>query len=134
MKIIYSLLLSFAAVLTVTAASPKDAQPLSAALATTPSGGHQVTLSCTPGSGGGTVTGFNFLRSTVKGGPYTQLVPGTATTCSYVDTQSLVEGTTYYYVAQASGPGGVSANSNEASATIPFLPPAAPSGLSAAAQ
>lgn len=94
---------------------------------------HSVTLTVTP-AGGGTVTGYNFLRSTTTGGPYTLLSPGTSTTTSYVDTQSLVEGTTYYYVAEATGPGGTSSNSPQATATIPFLPPGIPSGLSAAAQ
>jgi len=92
---------------------------------------HSVTLACSPPTSGGTVTGYNFLRATTSGGPYTLLTPGTASTCNYVDTQSLVEGTTYYYVAQATGPGGTSGNSNQASATVPFLPPGVPSGLSA---
>lgn len=137
MKLIYALLLSVAMILVASAASPKpgaEQPPIAAAVSTTPAGGHQVTLTVTPGTGGGQVTGYNFLRSTVNGGPYTQLTPGTSTTTTYVDTQSLVEGTTYYYVAQATGPGGTSSNSPQATATIPFLPPAIPSGLSAVSQ
>lgn len=95
---------------------------------------HSVTLSCLPPTSGGTVTGYNFLRSTTTGGPYTLLSPGTSSTCNYTDTQGLVEGTTYFYVAQSTGPGGTSGNSNQASATIPFLPPGIPSGLSATPQ
>lgn len=119
------------------AGGPKeDASPLALAVDKTKPlsvTGHNVTLSCTPGTGG-TITGFNFLRSTTKGGPYTLLNPGTSLTCSYVDTQTLVEGATYYYVAQAFGPGGTTGNSNEALATIPFLPPGIPQGLQATSQ
>jgi hypothetical protein len=92
-----------------------------------------VTLSCTASTSTG-VTGYNFFRATVSGGPYTQLPP-TAPTCAYVDgpATTFTEGATYYYVATAIGNGGTqSVYSNEAKAVIPFLPPTAPTGLSAA--
>ena len=87
---------------------------------------HSNTVSWQPGVGGGTVTGYNVKRSLVSGGPYTTV--GTTTTAlSYVDTLSLVEGTTYFFVVTATGPGGESAPSNEAKGTIPFSVPSNPS-------
>lgn len=97
-----------------------------------PTSAHSVTLTCNLPVGGGTVTGYNFLRGTVTKGPYTQI--GTAIVCIYVDTLNLVEGTTYYYVVEATGPGGTSGNSNEAAGLIPFLPPGIPTGLSTVTQ
>lgn len=94
---------------------------------------HQVTLTCIPSVSPG-VTGYNFFRGTVSGGPYTQLNAAAQPTCSYVDgpATTFTEGASYYYVATAIGNGGTqSVYSNEAKAVIPFLPPAAPTGLSA---
>ena len=91
---------------------------------------HSVTLSFPAGTGGGAVTSFQIQRSTVSGGPYTTIgtVPFVTgqTTYTYVDTFQLVEGTTYFYVEEAVGPGGTSAASPESSATIPFSGPAIP--------
>jgi len=100
----------------------------------TPAGGHSVLLTCTPPASGGTVTGYFFLRSTTSGGPYSSVNSTAVASCSTTDTTNLVEGTTYFYVVQATGPGGTSANSNQATAPIPFLPPGVPSGLSAVPQ
>lgn len=112
----------------------RDPAPLTASVGLAANGSHQVTLSCTPGAGGGTVTGFQFLRGTVNGGPYIN-VGALQNSCSYVDADpALSEGVTYYYVSKASGPGGQSAPSNQASALIPFLPPATPTGLQATSQ
>lgn len=109
-------------------------QPLAAIAGLAANGSHQVTLSCTPGTGGGTVTGFQFLRGTISGGPYAN-VGALQSSCGYVDVDpALTEGVTYYYVAKASGPGGQSAPSNQASALIPFLPPSSPTGLQATSQ
>jgi hypothetical protein len=55
------------------------------------------------------------LRSTVNGGPYTNIASG-ATTAFYSDT-SVTNGTTYYYVVQAVDNGGPSGNSNQVLAT-----------------
>ncbi len=57
-------------------------------------------------------TGYNVKRGVTKGGAYTTV--GTSATTSYADTTA-VAGTTYYYVVTATGAGGESANSNEAS-------------------
>lgn len=94
-------------------------------------GGHSVSLTCVPPVGGGQVTAYQFFRGVATGGPYVAI--GTAQVpCSYVDGDAaLLEGVTYYYVAQSQGPGGKSANSNEAAALIPFLPPNPPTGLQA---
>jgi hypothetical protein len=100
---------------------------------------HGVTLAWAWAQGtGGTCAGFNVKRATVAGGPYTTVstVASCATT-SYADNSGtgnvLTEGTKYYYVITATGPGGESAPSNEANASIPFSVPALPSGLSATA-
>ena len=101
---------------------------LSAALAFAQA--DSVTLTIPLGTGGGAVTSLQVQRGTVSGGPYATIgsvpvVAGT-TTYTYVDTASLVEGATYYYVVEAIGPGGTSAPSTQVSATVPFQPPAVP--------
>jgi hypothetical protein len=89
----------------------------------TASGGlAQVSLSWSAVSG---ATGYTVLRSTVSGGPYTPV--GTTSNTSFTDS-AVADGTTYYYVVEATNAGGTSAASNEASATT-VLP--APAGLSA---
>jgi len=75
----------------------------------------------------GGATSYNVKRATVTGGPYTTInSPGTN---SYDDTTA-VNGTTYFYVVSAVGPGGEGPNSSEASAT-PQAAPGAPTGLTA---
>src|SRR5580692_12335507 len=87
--------------------------------------GHSVSLNWNwSQDSGGAATGFTVKRALVTGGPYTDIgTVGSATTTSYVDMSApenvLVEGVTYYYVITATGPGGESAPSNEAPATIP---------------
>lgn len=88
---------------------------------------HSVTLTWAWSQGtGGTATGFSVKRATVTGGPYTTIGSTTVSTLTYVDTTGLVEGTKYFYVVTATGPGGESAPSGEASGTIPFSVPVAP--------
>jgi len=70
-------------------------------------------------------TSYNVKRSTTSGSGYSTIA--SPTTNSYPDT-GLTNGTTYYYVITAVGPGGESGNSSEVSAT-PAVPPAAPTGL-----
>jgi hypothetical protein len=90
---------------------------------------HSVTLSWTAPAGS-TVTSYNILRGTVKGG---ETALGTSPNTSYVDTASLVEGTLYYYVVEAVNASGISGPSNEVSVTIPFSIPGAPTNLVATA-
>jgi cellulose 1,4-beta-cellobiosidase len=60
-------------------------------------------------------TGYNILRSTTSGGPYTQV--GTSATTTFADT-GLTCNTTYFYVVQATNaPSCASANSAQASTT-----------------
>jgi hypothetical protein len=85
-----------------------------------------VTLSCTAGAvnnGAGAPVGFNFLRSTSSGGPYTLLgtSPMTSTCGPYTD-QTVALGTTYYYVADAMNAAGTSGFSNQVTAQIPNAP------------
>lgn len=94
---------------------------------------HSITLTCSAPATGSAPTGYVFLRSTTSGGSYTQLNATPAPTCSYVDT-AVTEGTKYFYIAESVGPGGTSAPSNEASATVPFSVPNPPSTLSAVAK
>ncbi len=86
----------------------------------------QVSLSWTASS---TATSYNVLRSMTSGSGYSQIGTGPGT--SYTDT-AVSNGTTYYYVVQASNSAGTSGNSNQASATPTVAIPAAPSNLSAA--
>ncbi|MGA2888236.1 MAG: sugar-binding protein [Terracidiphilus sp.] len=74
-------------------------------------GNGKVTLTWAVSSG---ALGYNVLRSTVSGGPYTLI--GSSTTVAFTDT-SVTNGTTYYYVVDATNSGGASANSPQASAT-----------------
>jgi hypothetical protein len=60
-------------------------------------------------------TNYTVKRSLTHGGPYIDF-PDVLTTTSYRDT-SVTNGTTYYYVVTATGSGGTSYDSNEASAT-----------------
>lgn len=106
---------------------------------------HSLTLTFPAGSGGGTVNSFGILRSTTSGAEPVVPTSNTAactvcvgsvpfvagqTTYTFVDNgtppNTLVEGTTYFYVEVAIGPGGTSAPSPESSATVPFSPPSSP--------
>ena len=75
----------------------------------------------------GAVT-YNIKRSTVFGGPYTQITSVSGT--DYTDI-NLSESTTYYYVVSAANSVGQSGDSAQAAVTTLAAPPAAPSGLSA---
>lgn len=88
---------------------------------TATAGDAQVTLSWTASTG---ATSYNVKRSTVTGGPYTQL--GTPTGTSYTDT-AVTNGTTYFYVVTAVNTSGESGNSNQAQA-IPSAPAAGAPG------
>jgi len=90
-------------------------------------GTHDVILSWTASTTPG-VIGYNVYRGTASGGESTMPLNSSpvaadctsTTTCTYTDT-TVVAGTTYYYTVAAVASGGVtqSADSNEASATVP---------------
>jgi len=77
----------------------------------------------------GAVT-YNIKRSTVSGGPYTQITSVSGTDYSDI---TLSESTTYYYVVSAANSVGQSGDSVQAAVTTLAAPPAAPSGLLATA-
>ncbi|MBU2703372.1 hypothetical protein Ga0466249_004517 [Sporomusaceae bacterium BoRhaA] len=79
---------------------------------TATAGDSQVTLSWTAVTG---ATGYNVKRATTAGGPYITIGANVSTN-SYVD-DTLVNGTTYYYVVTAITADDESGNSNEVSAT-----------------
>lgn len=81
-----------------------------ASLGATP-GNHQVFLNWSTSTG---ATAYSTKRGYGSGGETTLLTGITGT--SYTDT-NLANGTTYYYTVTATGPGGASGNSPEASAT-----------------
>jgi hypothetical protein len=66
------------------------------------------------------VTGYNVLRSTTNGGPYTEI--GSTTTTAYSDRTGLSNGKTYYYVLQPVNATGAVCQSNQAVITVPSKP------------
>jgi fibronectin type 3 domain-containing protein len=81
-------------------------------------GNAQVSLTWTASTG---ATSYHVKRSTVNGGPYTQVAA--PTTASDSDT-GLTNGTTYYYVVSVLNAAGESANSSQVSATPANAAPA----------
>ena len=73
-----------------------------------------------------TATGYNVLRSTTSGGPYTTIATYTGTFPLYEDA-AVTNGTTYYYLVSAINQAGTSSNSAEVNAT-PAATGALPSG------
>lgn len=63
------------------------------------------------------VTGYDILRSSTNGGPYTQV--GTTTTTAYSDRTGLTSGQTYYYVLQPVNGTSAVCQSNQATITVP---------------
>jgi hypothetical protein len=63
------------------------------------------------------VTGYDVLRSTTSGGPYTQV--GTTPTTAFSDRSGLVNTDTYYYVLQPVNGSGAVCQSNQATITVP---------------
>jgi fibronectin type 3 domain-containing protein len=105
---------------------PPMPAPLAPAGLTAQAGLHQVALNWTP-SPGDWAQGYNVLRSTASGGPYTAIASWTANTFpSYTDA-NVTAGTTYYYVVSASNQSEASVNSAEVSAT-PAAAGSLPSG------
>ena len=92
-------------------------------------GANLVSLSWTAATG--SPTGYNVKRSTISGGPYTNIATTVAPTVIYND--SVLGGPTYYYVVSAVNGVGESTDSLEASAAPTLGAPAAPTGLAATA-
>lgn len=92
-------------------------------------GNAQVSLTWSAVAGADT---YRVHRSTVSGGPYSNLASG-LTSSSHVD-GTVSNGTTYFYVVSAVNPAGEGPDSGQVSATpqAPTLPPA-PTGLTATA-
>jgi hypothetical protein len=63
------------------------------------------------------VTGYDVLRSTTNGGPYTEV--GSTATTAYSDRTGLTNGDTYYYVLQPVNASGAVCQSNQATIKIP---------------
>jgi fibronectin type 3 domain-containing protein len=84
----------------------------------------QVNLAWSAVSG---ASGYRVLRSTVSGGPYTNV--GSATTTSFADS-GLAPATTYFYTVQATNGSAPSARSTQVAA---LTDPAAPTGVTATA-
>lgn len=91
-------------------------------------GGNSVSLSWTAAVG--SPVSYNVKRSSSSGSGYvTVSAPGAVTGTAFSDT--VVGGSTYYYVVSAVNAGGESANSSEVSAAPTLVAPVAPTGLAA---
>ena len=102
---------------TVTSTANPSASASAAVTVSTPIQ-HTVTLTWIASTS--TVSGYNIYRSTVSGGPYTQINTALDATTSYVDS-TVQSGQTYYYVTTAVSTAGVeSAYSNQAVAIVPL--------------
>lgn len=66
---------------------------------------------------GTTAQGYNVLRATTNGGPYTTIASWTKDTYAEYTDENVTSGTTYYYVIQSVNQSGTSANSTQVSAT-----------------
>ncbi|MDN5286319.1 MAG: Beta-mannanase/endoglucanase precursor [Mucilaginibacter sp.] len=78
------------------------------------------------GPSGDVANGYNILRSTTPGGPYTSIASWTNNTLTTYTDWTVTNGTKYYYVVSANNQSGTSGNSGEAMAqpvaTKPSLP------------
>ncbi|MGH9351473.1 MAG: beta strand repeat-containing protein [Terriglobia bacterium] len=93
--------------------------PTATSLSATGLNKHSVALTWTA-STSPSITGYNVYCGTVSGGPYAKLNPSLVTSTAYTDT-TVQAGLTYYYVTTAVDSQGVeSADSNQATAVVPF--------------
>lgn len=100
----------------LTFASNATNSPATESLVGTGTASHSVDLTWDSSSG---AVGYNVYRGTVSGGPYTIINSSLDTTTAYTD-NTVVAGTTYYYVAAAvNASQNESGYSNQAQATIP---------------
>jgi hypothetical protein len=83
--------------------------------------GPKITLTWTATTSG-FAAGYQILRSSTNGGPYTLLTTvSDRTTVTYTDTTATGLNTTYYYVLRAQFLNWLSANSTQGSGTTPVL-------------
>jgi hypothetical protein len=109
---------------TVTASTPVDVPTAPRTLgATTGNGLVNLTWTAPAGNGGGAITDYEIDISSNDGLTWTLLADGVNTTASYSAT-GLSAGQTYRFRVRAVNSGGVSANSNEASAVVLDIPTA----------
>jgi hypothetical protein len=92
-------------------------------------GPNSVALSWTAATG--SPTSYNIKRSTSSGSGYATVGTTSAPTVTFTD--SVLGGSTYYYVVTAVNSGGESGNSSEAPASPTLAAPNAPTGLAATA-
>ena len=78
---------------------------------------HSVALQWQASTSSGAI-GYNVYRSTVPGGPYTELVSSPVTTISYTDS-NLSSGTYYYVVTTVASNGAESPFSPQVSVAVP---------------
>ncbi|MGO8672196.1 MAG: choice-of-anchor tandem repeat GloVer-containing protein, partial [Capsulimonadaceae bacterium] len=104
---------------TEVSATPEPPVPAAPASLTATAGNGQVALSWTASTG---ATSYNVYRGTTSGGEASTAI-GASTTSSYTDS-AVTNGVEYYYKVAAVNGGGMSALSNEASATP--TPPLSP--------
>ncbi|SFM50839.1 Fibronectin type III domain-containing protein, partial [Paenibacillus sp. 1_12] len=109
-------------------ATPQVPLPGAAILQPALAGNAQVSLTWNPVIGS---TGYKIFKSTASGTYGATVATVSGSVYDYKAT-GLINGTTYYFVVQATNPGGDSAASNEVSAT-PVTVPAAPMDVTAAA-
>lgn len=89
---------------------------------------HQVVLTWTASTDH--VDGYNILRGSVSGGPYTKLNSTLITSTTFTDAGPFPNLGPFFYVSQSVAGSAVSVNSNETPAV--FLPPAPPTALAVA--
>lgn len=106
--------------------SPPPAAPTNVRAVARP--GREIQLTWTDASDN--ETGFRILRKTSASGLYSQVATAGAGATAYLD-RGLAADTLYVYVLRAFNDGGDSDYSNEARASTPPDPPAAPTGLKA---
>jgi cellulose 1,4-beta-cellobiosidase len=79
---------------------------------------------------GGSPAGYNVKRSSLPGGPFTNII-GTVSVPTVTYDDAVLGGQTYYYVVSAENSAGESSNSLQVSASPILAPPETPAGLSA---
>jgi hypothetical protein len=107
----------FSGTVTVVSNASNSPATISASGSGSTSVSHSIDLAWTASTS--TVEGYDVFRSEVSGGPYAKLDSSVVTSTSFIDA-NVQAGKTYYYVVAAVSSAGVeSADSAQASATVP---------------